>query len=177
MKCHIIETLSRSPHNRSEVESWYSQHGAALLLFGNALAGDYGRAQDALHQVFLRLLEHRNLSPIADIRTYLFAALRNTIINDDRRRGRAVPMELNDESWFESPNRDYVEELSVRRALAELPQDQREVTVMHVWGGLTFAQVAQVLGINANTAAARYRYALARLRDSLSEKRSVEAHE
>jgi RNA polymerase sigma-70 factor (ECF subfamily) len=57
--------------------------------------------------------------------------------------------------------------------LAKLPEDQREVTILHIWGGLTFAQVAEVLGINSNTAAARYRYALAKLRDTLSAKKGV----
>jgi hypothetical protein len=33
--------------------------------------------------------------------------------------------------------------------------------------------VSEVLGINANTAAARYRYALAKLRDTLSAKKGV----
>ena len=158
------------------MESWYDQHGAALLLFGVALAGDRGRAQDALQQIFLRLLEHRDPGRISDVRTYLFTALRNTVLSDARRRGRDVPLNPEEESWFESPNRNYVEELSMQRGLAELPEDQREVTVLHIWGGLTFAQVADVLGINANTAAARYRYALAKLRDSLSTKKGVGAH-
>lgn len=139
------------------MESWYHQHGAALLLFGIALTGDRGRAQDAVHQIFLKLLEHSDLGQIAAVRTYLFSALRNAIVSDVRRRGRDVTLEFEDDSWFESPNRDYLEELSVRRALASLPEDQREVTILHIWGGLTFAQAAEVLGINANTAAARYR--------------------
>ena len=159
------------------MEAWYHQHGAALLLFGIALTGDPGRSQDALHQVFLRLLDQRRVEPVADIRTYLFAALRNTILNEVKRRSRDVPMDGEDTArWFESPNRDYVEELNLRRALAKLPDDQREVTVLHIWGGLTFAQAAEVLGINANTAAARYRYALAKLRESLSAKREEDAH-
>lgn len=159
------------------MESWYHQHGAALLLFGVALTGDRARAQDAVHQIFLRLLGYTDLGHIAAVRTYLFTALRNTIMSDVSRRPLDVPLELDDDSWFESPNRDYVEELSLRRALAGLPEDQREVTILHTWGGLTFAQVAEVLGINANTAAARYRYALAKLRDTLSAKKGVVVNE
>ena len=157
------------------MEFWYEEHGAALLLFGIALAGDRGRAQDAVHQIFLRLLEYRDLGHIADVRTYLFTALHNSIISDTRRRGRDVPLKFDDEPRFKSSDIDYVEELNIRRALAELPEDQREVTVLHIWGGLTFAQVAEVTGINANTAAARYRYALAKLRESLSAKKGMGA--
>ncbi len=158
-----------------EIERWYREHGAALLLFGTTLTGDRTRAQDALHQVFLRLIERRGLQPVSDIRTYLFTALRNTLLNDSRYRARDVPLAPNDaEPWF-APSGDYVQELGLRQALARLPDEQREVAVLHIWGGLTFAQAAQVLAVNANTAAARYRYALAKLREILSTERSAHA--
>ncbi|MCX6624718.1 MAG: RNA polymerase sigma factor [Acidobacteria bacterium] len=172
-----MKALGTSAHIRSTVESWYQHHGAALVLFGIALLGDRARAQDAVHQIFLKLLEYSDLGQIANVRTYLFVALRNTIVNDIRRRECELPLEWNADPWFESPNRDYVEELNVRGALAKLPEDQREVTILHIWGGLTLAQTAEVLGINANTAAARYRYALAKLRDTLSAKKGVEVSE
>ena len=41
---------------------------------------------------------------------------------------------------------------------------------MHVWGDLTFSQIADLLSINANTAASRYRYALGKLREEMSAK-------
>jgi RNA polymerase sigma-70 factor (ECF subfamily) len=53
--------------------------------------------------------------------------------------------------------------------LGHLPEAQREVLVLKVWGGLSFPQIAAALGIPANTAASRYRYALARLRERLAE--------
>ena len=40
------------------------------------------------------------------------------------------------------------------RALESLPPDQREIIALKVDGELTFAQIATVLGINPNTAAA-----------------------
>lgn len=38
---------------------------------------------------------------------------------------------------------------------------------MKLWENKTFAQIAEALGIPLNTAASRYRYALARLREIL----------
>ncbi len=40
---------------------------------------------------------------------------------------------------------------------------------MKIWGGLSFPQIAEALRISSNTAASRYRYALARLREQLAE--------
>ena len=53
-----------------------------------------------------------------------------------------------------------------RRAVAvgRLPNEQREVLVMKIWNDLTFAEIASALGISQNTAASRYRYALAALK-------------
>ena len=48
-------------------------------------------------------------------------------------------------------------------------QEQAEVLVMKIWGGLSFPQIAAALEISANTAASRYRYALAKLREQLAE--------
>jgi len=54
--------------------------------------------------------------------------------------------------------------------LASIPDDQRHVIVLHVWGELTFAQIAEILDISSNTAASRYRYALAKLREAMCTK-------
>ncbi len=58
---------------------------------------------------------------------------------------------------------------ALEAAMRGLPEQQREVLVMKIWGGLTFPQVAQALDISANTAASRYRYALAKLHGQLAE--------
>jgi RNA polymerase sigma factor (sigma-70 family) len=58
---------------------------------------------------------------------------------------------------------------AIDAALHKLPENQREVLVMKIWGGLSFPQIAEVLRISANTAASRYRYALAKLREQLAE--------
>ena len=52
-------------------------------------------------------------------------------------------------------------------ALRELPPEQRAVAHLKLWEGLTFEQIADLLGIPLNTAASRYRYALDKLRQRL----------
>jgi RNA polymerase sigma-70 factor, ECF subfamily len=58
---------------------------------------------------------------------------------------------------------------AVEAALQRLPEAQREVLVLRIWGELSFPQVAETLSISANTAASRYRYALSKLRESLAQ--------
>ncbi len=150
----------------TEIELLYRKHSPALLLFAVAIAGEKSRAQDAVHQVFLKMIESGMLTRAVDTKAYLFASVRNALLNDAKVRQRNVP--LGDEAvCFNPPDRDYAAELSLRRALAALPEDQREVTILHIWGELTFSQIAEVLEISSNTAASRYRYALVKLREAM----------
>lgn len=151
------------------IESLYRQHGPALLLFAESMTGERSRAQDSLHQVFLRLIEQGPLHDVTDVKAYLFACVRNSILNDIKFRERNVEL-VEGSAWFEPPNRDYAGELNLRRTLFLLPEDQRQVIVLHVWGELTFAQIATLLEISSNTVASRYRYALSKLRESLGAK-------
>lgn len=154
-----------------EIESLYRQHGAALLLFAAAITGERSRAQDALHQVFLKLIEDGNLRHALDKKAYLFACVRNAILNEAKIRNRHTPLDSDSArfttAWFTSPDRDYAAERNLRHALSILPDEQREVIILHIWGELTFAQIADLLEISANTAASRYRYALAKLRETM----------
>ncbi len=51
--------------------------------------------------------------------------------------------------------------------LQALPLEQREVIVAHLWGGLTFEQIAEVSGISSSTAHRHYRAGLTALRERL----------
>jgi RNA polymerase sigma factor (sigma-70 family) len=155
--------------NVTQIERLYRQHGSALLLFALSITGERSGAQDAVHQVYLKLLQQGDLRHIADAKAYLFVCVRNAALNDARIRRRDVTLD-HISPWFAPPNRDYVGELNLRRALAALPDEQRQVTILHVWCGLTFSQVAGVLDIGLNTAASRYRYALAKLREAICAK-------
>lgn len=51
----------------------------------------------------------------------------------------------------------------IQSALKELPADQAEVVILKFWEGMTFQEMAAVVGENPNTVASRYRYAITKL--------------
>jgi DNA-directed RNA polymerase specialized sigma24 family protein len=116
----------------AEIEALYRQHGAALLLFASAISGDRGRAQDAVHQVFLKAIENGSVSQAINKKAYLFACVRNAVLNDAKVQDRNMRLDVNS-AWFSPPGRHYAGERNLRRALGKLPDDQREVIVLHVW--------------------------------------------
>jgi len=164
--------VHRTDGNTAEIELLYRQHGPALLLFAQAVTGERCRAQDAVHQVFLKLIEKGSLSQVVDKKAYLFACVRNAALNEGKLRERNAPFDP-DAAWFSPPDRDYAGEQNLRRALEALPDDQRQVMVLHIWGELTFSQISDLQDLSPNTVASRYRYALAKLRDSMFVKGSA----
>ena len=146
------------------LQALYDKHASALLAYARSLGPDRGSAEELVQQVFLALLEGRKLP--AEPRPYLFRAVRNTALNRHRASSRQVPIE-EDAPWFAKDGVPGESELDLRRALAALPPEQREVVVMHLWGGLSFEETGRALDISPNTAASRYRYALSALRARL----------
>ncbi len=101
---------------------------------------------------------------VREVRAYLRTALRRVAVRVRERRAEHAPVDVELlASEHEVVERD--PELEV--ALARLPEDQREVLALKTEGELTFEEIGLVLGIPANTAASRYRYALEKLRAAL----------
>ncbi|MFN8095442.1 MAG: sigma-70 family RNA polymerase sigma factor [Vicinamibacteria bacterium] len=147
------------------IEQLYRDLGPALLAYARSLLHDTAAAEDALHQVFLKLTSTPGAMP-DEPRPYLFKAIRNASFNRMRSDSRYSASRI-EPSMFVA--RDALSDLvpDLERALAELPDEQREVVLLRVWGGLTLAAAAEVTGVSPNTAASRYRYGLARLRERL----------
>jgi RNA polymerase sigma-70 factor (ECF subfamily) len=62
------------------------------------------------------------------------------------------------------PGCSVAEQAALEQALRALPPEQREVVHLHVYDGMTFQEVAAATGESINTVAARYRYALEKMR-------------
>jgi len=164
LKCGDADALTRI----------YLTYKDRLLALAISLAGDQASAEDALHDVFVGLATSaRTLRIRTNLRAYLSTCLANRIRNRQRRLNR----EMVDECLAERPDENAPgpdqaamaadETARVERALSVLPENQREVIILHLQGGLTFKAIAEALGVSINTVQSRYRYGLERLRDQL----------
>lgn len=174
----FLRMSERTAKSRSdEVQRWYEQHGPALVAYASSILGERSRAEDALQQVFYKLLKGK-MEVTEPGKAYLFRAVRNTALSMTQRSGREVA--LNDEvaergkrtartgeGWFEAPAELSYWNSKLESAIRELPPEQSEVLVMRIWGEMKFDEIASVLDISINTVASRYRYALATLRERM----------
>ena len=148
-----------------DVRRLYDQHGAALVAYARGFVPDAAAAEDVVHQVFLRLLSAELTIPDVPV-AYVYRAVRNTALNARRSSLRLAELDPQS-SVFRHRGGNQEAALALERALAELPEEQREVVVMRVWGGLTLEEIAATSGAPLNTVASRYRYALEKLREKL----------
>jgi RNA polymerase sigma-70 factor (ECF subfamily) len=145
------------------IQALYAQIGPALLAYARSILRDSAEAEDAVQHVFLKLLSSPALPLPAEPRPYLFRAVRNTSLNRHRSAGRAARLESEVASFVATDHRAALVP-DLEAALADLPDEQRQVVTLRIWGELTIEESAAVLGIPSNTVASRYRYALAKLR-------------
>jgi RNA polymerase sigma factor (sigma-70 family) len=151
---------------------WLDRHGPALVLLARQWVPTRADAEDVVQEAFVRFWRSRHRA--ADPAAYVYACVKRAALDWQRSRARRARREAaaarpEGEPLFAGPAEQAERRAAIAAALGALPADQREVLVMKVWGGLSFPQIGEALGIPANTAASRYRYALARLREELAE--------
>ena len=147
-----------------DVRQLYERHAPALVVYACGYAVDRAIAEDLVHTLFQRLLRGDIAVP-EHAAGYLYRAVRNAALNAQRDGAKTVAL---DSSCFIHRGGDQAAALAVQEALSELPEEQREVLVMRIWGGLSLNEAAAATGVSANTAASRYRYALEKLRERLA---------
>ena len=84
-----------------------------------------------------------------------------------RRRRHETAMAAQSINWFVPTEDVGLDGQAATEALQALPADLREPVVAHLWGGLTFAEVGELMGLSTSTAHRRYLEGLATLRERL----------
>ncbi|MGD0390798.1 MAG: sigma-70 family RNA polymerase sigma factor [Tepidisphaeraceae bacterium] len=158
----LVEGLARG--QPESYAALYDRLGRSLLRVARVMLQASGEAEDAVQDVFVDLVRHRHrLAQVRDLDAYVFAMLRYAV-GRRLQRQRLEQHHLHRLTPVGADTRDPCLPDELEEALKSLPPEQREVITLKVDGGLTFAQIAEILKVNANTAASRYRYALEKLR-------------
>ena len=137
----------------------YDAWADRLLAYMITITRDRARAEDALHALFVKLATSR--PDLREPAVYLHRAARNEALRVAARRPERPLADLDVVSGGAGP----AEAAEVADALDGLPDEQREVVLLHAFEGLTFREVAETLDIPPDTAASRYRYGIEKLRE------------
>jgi RNA polymerase sigma-70 factor (ECF subfamily) len=145
----------------------YDRHAAALFRHALVLTRRREEAEDLVHIVFTKLVTIG--APLLGVRTpvrYLHRTLHTAWIDRWRRTAHGErAIDLMGPPGFGHPPDDASMDLA--RAMDRLPDEQKEVVVLHVTEGFSFREIGGMTGVSLFTAAARYRLAIAKLRAAL----------
>jgi RNA polymerase sigma-70 factor (ECF subfamily) len=143
------------------------QHAAALVLYARQWCA---APEDVVQEAFLKLVRQR--PPPDNPAAWLYRVVRNAAVSAARTARRRQRYEAaaaaQAPAWFDDAGADGLDAETAAEALQALPPDEREVIVAHLWGGLTFEQIAELAGCSASTAHRRYAAGLAALRERLA---------
>src|SRR5438876_11543536 len=163
------EKVMQNLASHEDWKSCFSEVAPGLLLFARQWVQSAADAEDVVQEAFVKFWR-RNHS--IESRALLYAAVRSIaldFIRRDRRRARREASAFAEAEPAMEPQFELEDEQqsALAAAVGSLPHDQREVLVLKIWNELTFSEIAGALRISQNTAASRYRYALANLKKSL----------
>jgi len=142
------------------------RHAPALELYARQWCET---ADDVVQEAFVKLAGQNPVpdQPVA----WLFRAVRNGALNagtaSRRRRRHEAQAAAGTLPWFNPNSSPELEPEQAQAALAALPLEQREVIVAHLWGGLTFAEIAGLVESSASSIHRRYQAGILTLREHL----------
>jgi RNA polymerase sigma factor (sigma-70 family) len=140
----------------------FERHHRALFNFFLRLTSERQASEDLVQDVFLRILKyHATYRPGSQFRAWMYQLARHAYLDRRKPGSQEVPL---DALAVDPPSRapaasDVLQQdqqaALVRRALARLPEDKREVLVLSRYQGLSYEQVGTLLGIEVGAVKVR----------------------
>jgi RNA polymerase sigma-70 factor, ECF subfamily len=145
------------------------RHQRAVINTIHRAIGDAWEAEDLAQRVFIQV--HRSAKrykPTAKFTTWLFTITRNTILNEHRRRNRHPSESLDalqeprdsDSAGWQAPDTsasdpaqaavEHELQQKIMDAVRELPEAQRTAVVLCRYEGLSYEEIAEVLGCSVS---------------------------
>ena len=169
--------------NANSVTAIVKDYRRRLLGFIRKRVTNEADAEDILQDVFYQLLG--NKEPIDQVASWLFTVARNKIIDSKRKKqplatdflfsntedaemGEWMDILMDDSS---NPETVYLRNLfqeTLKEALNELPEEQKQAFVLNELDGIPFKQISDETRIPVNTLISRKRYAVLYLREKLA---------
>jgi RNA polymerase sigma-70 factor (ECF subfamily) len=162
--------------NRQVLRRAYEKYKEDLMTLAIALLHDKNAAEDVVQDVFVTLIKSAERFRLTrSLKGYLIACVANSARNRNKARQRHRTLGLDEAgpavSESESPDfsATFGEQLhQLALALAQLPYQQRETVLLHLYSDMKFKAIAKLRGESVNTVKGRYRYGLKKLRSLLN---------
>lgn len=154
----------------------FSTYYSSLCRFVSRLIQSREDVEDIVEDVFEKIWFNREkLDPEQSIKSYLFKSVRNKALNFIRDNHEKV-VEREDRDFqvvsWSNPVQDTIDQdlaKAIEEAIEKLPQRCKLIFTLHRQDGLTYSEIADVLGIRVKTVENQIARAVKYLRKSLKD--------
>jgi RNA polymerase sigma-70 factor (ECF subfamily) len=161
-------------------ETLYARYRRPLFRYLQHQCGNAAIAEELFQDIWLNLIRTRERYHVAaSFKTYIYHLAHNRLIDYYRKQKHGVPASYDEDVELlnlpisadpvsaERRVQGQQQLMLVLNAIADLPEAQREAFLLKENTGLSVEQIAEITGVNAETAKSRIRYALTKLRNCI----------
>ncbi len=152
--------------DKDEFAHLYSEMKTPVFTVISRIVRSRAMAEDITQEVFVKLYVSPPPPSIKHLRAWIFKMARNLAI-DALRKKEAVDLEdaqdLSDDSGDGIAAR-----MDIEAAIAALSCTERQIVTLHLNGGLTFSDIAAIVGVSLPAVYRKYRKAIQSLREKLN---------
>ncbi|MBI1375167.1 MAG: sigma-70 family RNA polymerase sigma factor [Phycisphaera sp.] len=180
---HLMQDVVRGQHDC--LEPLMRRYASPLLTFIKRMVGDHQKSEDLFQEVFLAVWDKRRQYEYPrPFKPWLYKIALNKCRASFRRKYRPIAMEpeLFDTVGGSNLGGGRGEAMPLDTAVAEevatyvqdavmaLPDKQRTVVVLRVWNGLSYAEIAEIMGSREATVRSNMHHALRTMRGALASR-------
>lgn len=164
----------------SAFEQLFDQHKGGVYRYFLRLTRSTEDAEDLTQEIWINVLRNKHLyQPKSKFTTWLYTIAHNRLIDHYRKNSRGVPLSFSDDIDLDDysdpsmidPSQQLESNRQVRdvfAAIDALPEAQREAFLLREEGDLSLDEIADATEVSRETAKSRLRYAVAKLRRSVT---------
>jgi len=163
-------------------EILYTRHRGGLYRYLARQCRNNAIAEELFQDVWMNLIRTRERYTVkAKFTTFVYRMAHNKLIDHYRKQSKGVPASFDDE---DCPDLDMIEDQNsetpieilekeeklerLKKMVNLLPDAQREAFLLREESGLKLEDIADITGVNVETAKSRLRYAVSKLKASLT---------
>jgi RNA polymerase sigma-70 factor (ECF subfamily) len=175
----VIEACQRG--DEEAFRALFESHKDRIYSIALRYAGDPAAAMDIAQDTFLKLLSSiQQFRAASSFDSWLYRLVVNSCLDHHRRKRRFLPLMNGVLDMFRAPHESALHDLlreeqeqRVQQVVAQLPDEQRMVVVLRYTEGLSYEEIAGLLGCRRGTVASRLNRAHKALERRLSQFRKV----
>lgn len=166
--------------DREAFRRLYEKSVDELFRYAGRIIQDEALIEDGIQDLYIKLWEKRRRLPLdAHPKAYLYTSIRNNLIRTmERHYNKYSDVEVDqmhlgkeesvEKDWIEGEN-EQIRSGSLKKALQELPDRQRELIYLKYQAGLSYEEIEEVMGITNQSLRNLMNRAMKKLRKLLGD--------